>query len=202
MLQGSGVTPTGVKGILVSDLVGGITDADTGAAKGIAITGVNTAKGQLYYSLDGGTNWTELTDATLSTARLLKADADNRIYFKPAAGTLGDVTDAITFRAWDTTTGTDGQTGNASVNDGTTAFSKDSDTVSEYVVAPVTINAVSVDNLLNLIKPLELVALREELDLLTQSGELSDAAEARKLELVRRTLAMKLEISQHRPISA
>ncbi|AWI53534.1 DNA primase [Aquabacterium olei] len=63
-------------------------------------------------------------------------------------------------------------------------------------------NKDTVDNLLNLIKPLELVALREELDLLTQSGELSEAAEARKLELVRRTLAMKLEISQHRPISA
>ncbi|WP_298012187.1 DNA primase [uncultured Aquabacterium sp.] len=72
--------------------------------------------------------------------------------------------------------------------------------VTQFVDVPD--NKDTVDNLLNLIKPLELVALREELDLLTQSGELSDAAEARKLELVRRTLAMKLEISQHRPISA
>lgn len=72
--------------------------------------------------------------------------------------------------------------------------------VTQFVDVPD--NKDTVDNLLNLIKPLELVALREELDLLTQSGELSEAAEARKMELVRRTLAMKLEISQHRPISA
>lgn len=62
-------------------------------------------------------------------------------------------------------------------------------------------NKDTVENLLNLIKPLELVALRDELELLTQSGELSEAAEARKLELMRLTLAMKLEISQNRPIS-
>ncbi|MBP7131267.1 MAG: DNA primase [Aquabacterium sp.] len=59
----------------------------------------------------------------------------------------------------------------------------------------------TVTSLINLIKPLELVALRDELDLLTQSGELSEIAEARKMELVRLTLALKLEISQHRPIS-
>lgn len=59
----------------------------------------------------------------------------------------------------------------------------------------------TVTSLINLIKPLELVALREELDLLTQSGELSEIAESRKMELVRLTLALKLEISQHRPIS-
>ena len=59
----------------------------------------------------------------------------------------------------------------------------------------------TVVSLINLIKPLELVALREELDLLTQSGELSEVAEARKMTLVRLTLALKLEISQHRPIS-
>jgi DNA primase len=62
-------------------------------------------------------------------------------------------------------------------------------------------NKDTVDNLLSLIKPLELVALRDELELLTQSGELSDAAEARKLELIGLSLAMKLEISRNRPIS-
>jgi DNA primase len=62
-------------------------------------------------------------------------------------------------------------------------------------------NKDTVENLLNLIKPLELIALRDELELLTQSGELSEAAEARKMELMRLTLAMKLEISQNRPIS-
>ena len=58
-----------------------------------------------------------------------------------------------------------------------------------------------VADLLKLVRPLELDALREELDLLLQSGELSDAAEARKLELLRLTRDLKLEISQERPIS-
>ena len=111
----------------------------TGAAKGIAITGVNTAKGQLYYSLDGGTNWTELTDATLSTARLLKADADHRIYFRPAAGTLGDVSDAITFRAWDQSNSGSVASGRYTevpgVTGGTTAYSTATATASITVTA-------------------------------------------------------------------
>ena len=60
----------------------------------------------------------------------------------------------------------------------------------------------SLADLLSLIRPLELEALREELDMLLQAGELSEAAEARKLELVRLTRDLKLEISQQRPISA
>jgi len=60
----------------------------------------------------------------------------------------------------------------------------------------------SLDDLLALIKPLELQALNDELELLTQSGELSDAAEARKMELIRQSLAIKLEISRMRPNSA
>jgi len=59
-----------------------------------------------------------------------------------------------------------------------------------------------VTSLINLIRPLELVALSEELKMLLQSGEeLSEAAENRKMELIRLTNQMKLEISQHRPIS-
>ena len=60
----------------------------------------------------------------------------------------------------------------------------------------------TVTSLINLIRPLELVALSEELKMLLQSGEeLSEAAEHRKMELIRLTNQMKLEISQHRPIS-
>jgi DNA primase len=60
----------------------------------------------------------------------------------------------------------------------------------------------TVADLISLVRPLELDALREELDMLLQAGELSDAAEARKLELVKLTRDLKLEISQQRPISA
>ena len=62
-------------------------------------------------------------------------------------------------------------------------------------------NQDTADNLIGLIRPLELDALREELNLLLQSGELSEVAETRKMELLRLTQALKLEISQRRPIS-
>lgn len=62
-------------------------------------------------------------------------------------------------------------------------------------------NKDTVADLVTMIMPLELVALRDELDLLLQSGELSEAAEARKLDLFRITRDMKLEISRRRPIS-
>ena len=75
-----------------------------------------------------------------------------------------------------------------------------SERVQRFVEVPD--NKDTVETIMSLIRPLELQALRDELELLTQSGELSEAAEARKLELVRLTLAMKLEISQYRPISA
>ena len=57
-------------------------------------------------------------------------------------------------------------------------------------------------DLVALIRPMQLQALNEELDLLLQSGELSEAAEQRKLELFRLTRELKLEISRSRPISA
>ncbi len=55
--------------------------------------------------------------------------------------------------------------------------------------------------LADMIRPLQLQALNDELDLLLQSGELSEAAEQRKLELFRLTRDLKLEISRSRPIS-
>ncbi|HEX5374370.1 MAG TPA: DNA primase [Aquabacterium sp.] len=65
----------------------------------------------------------------------------------------------------------------------------------------VVADTLSVDDLVALIRPLQLQALRDELELLLQSGELSEAAEARKFELIRLTNALKLEITRLRPIS-
>ena len=71
--------------------------------------------------------------------------------------------------------------------------------ITQFVDVPD--NRDTVAELINMIRPIELDALREELDLLLGAGELSEAAEARKMELFRLTAALKLEISQHRPIS-
>ncbi len=78
-------------------------------------------------------------------------------------------------------------------------FAQLADRVSQFLSLPESKETVT--DLIDMIKPLELELLREELELLNQSGELSEAAEARKMELIRISLAMKLEMSQKRPIS-
>ena len=138
------VAPSGAVGTLVSslvDLTGGgginnVTDAD-GPGLGIAITGTNSANGTWFYSTNGGTTWTAVGAVSNSSALLLEANGDTRLYFQPAANFSGTVTDGITFRAWDETTGTAGTKVNTSTNGGSTAFSSATDTAS------VTVNAAN-----------------------------------------------------------
>lgn len=59
----------------------------------------------------------------------------------------------------------------------------------------------TVDDLMSLIRPIQLLAVKDELELLLQSGELSDVAESRKIELIRLHNSLKLEISRARPTS-
>jgi predicted outer membrane repeat protein len=139
-------TPSGAVGTLVSSLVdfsppasglNNVTDADTGAVTGIAITAANTANGSWFYSTDNGANWTALGAVSNTTARLLAADANTRVYFQPTANYNGSITNALTFRAWDQTSGTNGSTADTNTNGGTTAFSSVTDT------AAITVNAVN-----------------------------------------------------------
>jgi VCBS repeat-containing protein len=114
---------------LVSTLVGGITDGDAGATKGIAITGVNSS-GTLYYSVDGGTTWLTATGVSDTNALLLAADSNTRVYYK-ANGTTGTISDAITFRAWDMTANiTEGVYTDTTPRGGKAQFSTATDTVS------------------------------------------------------------------------
>ncbi|MGB8437385.1 MAG: DUF4347 domain-containing protein, partial [Burkholderiales bacterium] len=126
--------PSGAVGTLVSTLVGGQTDPDGASAlKGIAITATDT-NGTWYYSTNNGGNWTTFT-GSVAASRLLAADANTRIYFRPNANFNGTISDAITFRAWDQTSGANGGTANTSTNGGTTAFSMATDTASIVVVS-------------------------------------------------------------------
>jgi VCBS repeat-containing protein len=130
--------PVGVVGTLVSNIVGlgaNVSDVDNGAVTGIAITATATALGKLWYSTDGGSTWQLAPAVSDSNALLLAADASTRIYFEPANDFNGTVANAITFRAWDQTSGTNGSTANTSVNGGTTAFSAQTDTASLQVTA-------------------------------------------------------------------
>lgn len=131
--------PSGPVGTLVSSLVDRDTPTgqvdnvkDVGPELGIAITAANTANGSWFYSIDGGANWNALGPVSESNARLLAADASTRIYFQPAPNWNGSIGDAITFRAWDQLTGTNGGLADTSGtnNGGATAFSTDTDTAS------------------------------------------------------------------------
>ncbi len=120
MLEDSGA-PAGSVGTLVSSLVDfatpsgqvdNVTDADGGAALGIAITAANTTNGTWWFSTNNGATWNALGAVSDGSARLLAADAGTRIYFQANANFNGTVSDAIAFHAWDQTSGTNGGTAN------------------------------------------------------------------------------------------
>jgi len=131
-------TPTGAVGTLVSTLVGGITDPDSGAVKGVAISATDTSHGSWYYSTDGGATWSGIGAVTDTSALLLASDANTRVYFKPATDYAGTVTNGLTLRAWDQTSGVAGGKVDTSTNGGATAFSTATDTVSVTVAPALT----------------------------------------------------------------
>ncbi|PPK99484.1 gliding motility-associated C-terminal domain-containing protein [Parapedobacter indicus] len=117
---------------LVSALTGGISDADAGASQGIAVI-ATSAQGTFWYSLDGGTTWTSVPSVSETAALLLQTDV--RVYFQPVSDVNGTISDALTFRAWDRTSGSNGGTANTTVNGGGSAFSTASDVVSVDITA-------------------------------------------------------------------
>ncbi|MGW8394375.1 beta strand repeat-containing protein [Pseudoduganella sp. HUAS MS19] len=145
VLQNAGA-PSGAAGSLVSDLVdlappGGldnVTDADHNAVTGVALTGTNTANGTWWYSTNGGSTWAAVGNVSNSSALLLSADANTRIYFQGTSNFNGTVSDGVTFRAWDGTSGTAGTRADTSVNGGSSAFSTGTDT------AGITVDAINV----------------------------------------------------------
>jgi Ca2+-binding RTX toxin-like protein len=134
------VLPTGAVGTLISNLAAigtNITDPDTGAVAGIAITAADTTNGNWFYSTNGGTNWNALGLVSNTNARLLAANANTRLYFQPSPNYNGTVTNGITFRAWDQTSGTNGSTADTTNNGGFYGFSTATDT------AAITVNPVN-----------------------------------------------------------
>ncbi|WP_169805040.1 beta strand repeat-containing protein, partial [Variovorax boronicumulans] len=136
--------PVGAVGTLVSSLVnlnppaGGldnVTDADNGAITGIALTGVNAANGSWWYSTNGGANWAAVGAVSGASALLLAADANTRVYFQANSNFSGTVSDGITFRAWDQTSGAAGATVSTVTNGNSSAFSSATDTASITVIA-------------------------------------------------------------------
>ncbi|MBA5874907.1 MAG: DUF4347 domain-containing protein, partial [Nitrospira sp. CR1.2] len=127
--------PSGTVGNLLSAFTGGITDADSGASKGIAITGTDETNGTWYYTTDGGSTWTAVGSVSNTSALLLADNGSTRLYFAPSADYNGTSTAALTLRAWDQTSGTAGTKVTTASNGGTTAFSSATDTIDVTVSA-------------------------------------------------------------------
>ena len=125
-------------GHLVSALRGTVTDVDSGALQGIAITATDAGNGTWQYSTDGGTTWNAIAGPVSATHALLLADAD-RIRFLPDGHNA--TTASFTYRAWDRSTGTVGAYADTSTHGGTSAFSSQENgmdiTVSAVNDAPV-----------------------------------------------------------------
>ncbi len=145
--------PSGAAGTLVSSLVGfagssgaidNVTDVDGDTRLGIAVTGLDTAHGAWHFSIDGGASWTAIGSVSDASALLLAADAGTRLHFRPAADYHGTVTAAITFRAWDGSSGANGMPADTTVNGGTTAYSSATDTA-DITVSPVNDAPVTAD---------------------------------------------------------
>jgi hypothetical protein len=125
-------------GTAIETLLGGVTDADTDALRGTAVTAVTGAtSGVWQYTLDAGATWEPLGVPTASAARLLPADGLTKVRFLPKLNYTGQVT--LSFRAWDQTQGTSGETFDVSKTasrGGATAFSTSAEAAA-LVVAPV-----------------------------------------------------------------
>jgi hypothetical protein len=142
-------TDTENTGTLVSSLISSagvdlITDSDSGAKEGIAVTSVDNTNGRWQFSTNGTTfqNFSDTTGSVVSlgaSARLLASDSATRIRFVPNAGFNGKLDAGITFRAWDQTNGgTNGGTADTATNGGSSPFSTATETAS-MVVGNVTL---------------------------------------------------------------
>jgi uncharacterized repeat protein (TIGR01451 family) len=130
-----------VAGIIASAGGDRITDADTNAVEGVAVTAVDDANGEWQYSLNNGGTWSAF--GAVADAAAVQLDNSARVRFVPDLGFTGVV--AMTLRAWDQTDifGI-GATGvNVSVNGGATAYSAASETVTVSVVE-LTVNIAPV----------------------------------------------------------
>src|SRR5207244_1942701 len=107
-------------GDLVSTLISSqVSDVDSGAVNGIAVTSLSSGTGTWQYSTDNGTTWTAVGSVSGSSALLLRSSDKLRLVPDGQNSTSA----SVTFRAWDQTSGSAGTKADASTNGGTTAFS-------------------------------------------------------------------------------
>jgi hypothetical protein len=114
-----------------------ISDVDAGAVEGIAVVALDTSNGTWQYSLNGGGSWTTFAPVSEDSARLLASDSSTKVRFVPNPGFNGTVDPGVSFRAWDQTAGSNGDTASTTLNGGTTPFSAAIETAAVTVTAAV-----------------------------------------------------------------
>jgi autotransporter-associated beta strand protein len=123
-----GEDETSNAGQTVARLLGSsVTDPDSDASQGLALTGLSSSTGTWQYSLDGGSNWSDVGAVSADAALLLRAT--DRIRFVPDGQNATSA--SITYTAWDQSSGSAGNKVTASGG----AFSTASDTASISVSA-------------------------------------------------------------------
>jgi hypothetical protein len=150
-----GAAPAG--SVLVSSLidfaspagqVDNVTDPDTGAKLGVGVTQLSAAStgATLWYTSDGGTTWDWISNTAGSKVTngffgangaagggddnvLLLADTARIVFDGGNNGAGGSIADALTFRAWDQTSGTNGTAVTDPTPGGVTSLSAATDTV-------------------------------------------------------------------------
>ena len=103
-----------------------ISDTNSGALQGIAITALASGNGAWQYSTDDGGSWVAVGTVTGDSALLLRATDTIRFVPNGVSGTSA----GITYRAWDQTSGTAGDKVSTTSNGGKTAFSTASNSAS------------------------------------------------------------------------
>ncbi|WP_299763991.1 cadherin-like domain-containing protein [Ramlibacter sp.] len=120
VIQPGAILEDGGRGWLLVSELGTATDAD-GDPLGVAVTAIDSSNGSWEYSLDG-TTWISMGSPSATAALLLPANTLARIGFTPNGNFNGTIAGAVSFKAWDQTTGTAGGTANPGAT-GANAFS-------------------------------------------------------------------------------
>lgn len=141
--------PTNNPGTLISTLLtSGVTDADsTSVSKGIAVYAVNNTNGTWRYTTDG-TTWKPFSSSISETsAQLLASDTTTRVRFEPNANYSGTISNGLSFRAWDQTSGSPGGTASLATHGGSSAFSDQTANASLTIAAAN--DLPTIDNIAN-----------------------------------------------------
>lgn len=113
---------------------GSISDVDTAALRGIAVTSLDQTHGTWQFTTDNGTTWTDFGTTSAANARLLASVSGTKVRFKPALDYVGNAT--FLFVAWDQSAGTNGGTLSATNRGGVKPFSLAYDSAVISVLPP------------------------------------------------------------------